>query len=52
MAVKRRSDSAKKHVFKSWRDLSPMNASVGTMLHNLTGSWRYIKPLYEDKIPA
>jgi len=24
-----------------------MNISVGTMLHNLTGSWRFIKPIYE-----
>lgn len=29
-----------------------MHASLGTMLHNRTGSWRFIKPVYEDKTPA
>jgi len=29
-----------------------MNLSLGTMLHNKTGNWRYIKPIYEDKVPA
>jgi 2-oxoacid:acceptor oxidoreductase delta subunit (pyruvate/2-ketoisovalerate family) len=38
--------------FKTWRDFPPMNVSMGTMLHNRTGSWRFIKPIYEDKIPA
>ena len=38
--------------FKTWRDFPPMNVSLGTMLHNRTGSWRFIKPIYEDKIPS
>ena len=29
-----------------------MQASVGSMLHNKTGTWRFIKPVYEDKVPA
>jgi len=37
---------------RSWRDMTPMNVSMGTMLHNLTGKWRFIRPLYEDKTPA
>jgi 2-oxoacid:acceptor oxidoreductase delta subunit (pyruvate/2-ketoisovalerate family) len=36
----------------SWKDFPPLNASIGTMQHNRTGSWRFIKPLYEDKVPA
>ena len=52
MPVKKRSDLAKTYDFKSWRDFTPMNTSLGTMLHNLTGSWRFIKPIYEDKVPA
>lgn len=38
--------------FKTWRDFPPMNVSMGNMLHNRTGSWRFIKPVYEDKVPA
>jgi 2-oxoacid:acceptor oxidoreductase delta subunit (pyruvate/2-ketoisovalerate family) len=41
-----------KFVLKSWRDFPPMNVSKGSMQHNLTGSWRFIRPVYEDKIPA
>jgi 2-oxoacid:acceptor oxidoreductase delta subunit (pyruvate/2-ketoisovalerate family) len=52
MAVKKRSEQAKIYDFKSWRDVTPMLTSRGTMLHNLTGNWRFIKPLYEDKMPA
>jgi len=52
MTLKKRSELAAKFEFKSWRDFPAMNASVGNMLHNLTGGWRFIKPLYEDKIPA
>ena len=52
MTMKRRSESAKTYEFKSWRDFTPMNISLGTMLHNMTGSWRFIKPIYEDKAPA
>lgn len=52
MALKKRSELAKRYDLKSWRDYPPMNVSLGTMLHNTTGSWRFIKPIYEDKIPA
>jgi len=52
MTMKKRSESAKAYEFKTWRDFTPMNISVGTMLHNMTGSWRFIKPIYEDKVPA
>ena len=52
MSVKRRSELANQYDFRTWRDFTVMNTSVGTMLHNLTGSWRFIKPIYEDKIPA
>ena len=51
MTMKKRSESARPFEFKSWRDLSPMNASVGNMLHNLTGSWRFLRPVFEDKTP-
>ena len=52
MAVKKRSDLARPYEFHTWRDLTPMNSSVGPQLHNLTGAWRYIKPIFEDKTPA
>jgi 2-oxoacid:acceptor oxidoreductase delta subunit (pyruvate/2-ketoisovalerate family) len=52
MTAKKRSDLAKIYAFKTWRDITPMNISMGTMLHNRTGSWRFIKPIYEDKVPA
>ena len=52
MAVKKRSEKAKKHEFRSYRDITPMHVSLGNMLFNKTGSWRFIKPIYEDKIPA
>jgi 2-oxoacid:acceptor oxidoreductase delta subunit (pyruvate/2-ketoisovalerate family) len=51
MATKKRSDLVKTFAFDSWRDFPPMNTSLGNMLHNRTGSWRFIKPLYEDKTP-
>ena len=49
---KKNRENATKFVLKSWRDFPPMNVSKGSMQHNLTGSWRFIRPLYEDKIPA
>lgn len=52
MAVKKRSDLAVIYDFKTWRDITPMNTSAGTMLHNKTGSWRTIKPVFENKTPA
>ncbi len=50
--VEKRSGQAKPYAIHTWRDFPPLNISRGNMLHNLTGSWRYIKPLYEDKVPA
>lgn len=32
-------------------DMPPMVASFGSMRWNKTGSWRYIRPLYEEKAP-
>jgi 2-oxoacid:acceptor oxidoreductase delta subunit (pyruvate/2-ketoisovalerate family) len=52
MTMKKRSELAKTYELKTWRDFPPMNISMGTMLHNMTGSWRFIKPMYEDKVPA
>jgi 2-oxoacid:acceptor oxidoreductase delta subunit (pyruvate/2-ketoisovalerate family) len=52
MALQKRSESAKTFAFRSWRDITALQASLGTMLHNKTGSWRFIKPIYEDKVPA
>jgi 2-oxoacid:acceptor oxidoreductase delta subunit (pyruvate/2-ketoisovalerate family) len=51
MADKRRRDLARKYELERWQDFPLMNVSLGNMLHNRTGSWRFIKPLYEDKIP-
>ena len=52
MAAKKRSEMAVKHEFKSYRDITPMHVSLGNMLYNKTGAWRFIKPIYEDKAPA
>lgn len=52
MTRRTRSEPARKVDLRSWRDFPMMNLSLGTMLHNKTGSWRYIKPIYEDKVPA
>lgn len=52
MPETKRAEKAQPFEFNSWRDLTPLNTSVGTMLHNKTGSWRFIKPVYEDKTPA
>jgi len=38
-------------IFESEADMPPMPLSLGTTLVNKTGSWRYIRPLYVDKIP-
>ncbi len=40
------------HILKTWHDITPRQSSLGNMLHNKTGSWRFIKPVYEDKTPA
>lgn len=52
MTTIRRSEMSVVYDINTWRDFPPMNASMGNMLHNKTGSWRFIKPVYEDKIPA
>lgn len=52
MNIEERKNKAGLYDLKTWRDFPPMNVSMGTMLHNRTGSWRFIKPVYEDKIPA
>ncbi|MEJ2023623.1 MAG: NAD(P)-binding protein, partial [Deltaproteobacteria bacterium] len=52
MARDDRKKGAVPYELKTWRDFPPMNVSMGTMLHNHTGSWRFIKPIYEDKIPS
>jgi 2-oxoacid:acceptor oxidoreductase delta subunit (pyruvate/2-ketoisovalerate family) len=50
--IKKRSAQAKTYSIRSWREFPEKNASLGTMLHNRTGSWRFIKPVYVDKVPA
>jgi 2-oxoacid:acceptor oxidoreductase delta subunit (pyruvate/2-ketoisovalerate family) len=52
MTLKKRSGLSANFKIKSWRDFPAMNASIGNMLHNLTGGWRFIKPIYEEKVPA
>ena len=51
MVAKKRSELAKTYAFNTWQDITPMQVSQGTMLYNKTGSWRFIKPIYEDKVP-
>ncbi|RMG89948.1 MAG: hypothetical protein D6708_09195, partial [Candidatus Dadabacteria bacterium] len=36
--------------FRSARDLPPLSRSADTMLWNRTGSWRFLRPRYQDKI--
>ncbi|HOO91287.1 MAG TPA: hypothetical protein PLA74_10735, partial [Syntrophales bacterium] len=52
MAVKKHRDVSVIYDIKTWRDITPMNTSAGTMLHNKTGNWRTIKPVFENKTPA
>jgi len=49
MTVNRPEVQGKTLSFNSWRDLTPMLTSAGTTRWNKTGSWRFIKPLYEEK---
>ena len=35
--------------FTSEKDMPPMAVSLGSMLWNKTGTWRYIRPLYDNK---
>ena len=38
--------------FATYGDHPPLLASVADMRFNLTGQWRYVKPVFEDKTPA
>ncbi|MBI2267181.1 MAG: FAD-dependent oxidoreductase [Armatimonadetes bacterium] len=38
-------------VFKTWEDVPPMSVSLASMEWNSTGSWRHIRPLYEEHRP-
>jgi len=38
-------------VFKTWRDLPLMTASLGDMTVNKTGSWRNVEPHHVEQIP-
>ncbi len=42
---------AEKIVFRHEAELPPMTRSMGTVLINKTGSWRYLRPVYEEKTP-
>ncbi|MCR4405130.1 MAG: NAD(P)-binding protein [Candidatus Acetothermia bacterium] len=37
--------------FASEREMPPLAVSLGTSLANKTGSWRYLRPVYEEKEP-
>jgi hypothetical protein len=37
-------------VFTSEREMPPMAVSLADMGHNRTGSWRYMRPIYSEKI--
>ncbi len=52
MSILRRGSRAKPYPVESWRDITPMNVSMGTMAHHRTGTWRFLRPVYEDKTPA
>ena len=38
-------------IFKSEKEMPPLAVSLGSMRWNRTGSWRYIRPKYENKTP-
>jgi 2-oxoacid:acceptor oxidoreductase delta subunit (pyruvate/2-ketoisovalerate family) len=40
-----------KITFKGLQDIPPISISMGTMLWNKTGTWRYLKPRYVAKTP-
>ncbi|MDH4137486.1 MAG: FAD-dependent oxidoreductase, partial [Anaerolineae bacterium] len=44
-------EEAKVIIFKSEADMPTMAASLASTLYNKTGSWRYMRPLYVDKMP-
>ena len=52
MTAKKRNSKAGVHQIRNWQDFPAMNTSIGSMLQNKTGGWRFVKPFYEDKIPA
>ncbi len=37
--------------FRSAEEMPPMPASIATTLYNKTGSWRYLRPVYRNRIP-
>ncbi|MDZ7262464.1 MAG: NAD(P)-binding protein [candidate division KSB1 bacterium] len=39
-----------KIVFTGVSDMPPLPMTLGTTLYNKTGSWKYIKPVYQDKL--
>lgn len=44
-------EEAKVIIFKSEAEMPTMAASLTSTLYNKTGSWRYMRPLYVDKMP-
>lgn len=46
-----RSDSIKKEEITGLSTSPPLPISIGKMLWNKTGSWRYLRPRYENKVP-
>jgi|Deesub1362B_J571_1020462.scaffolds.fasta_scaffold03351_2 2-oxoacid:acceptor oxidoreductase delta subunit (pyruvate/2-ketoisovalerate family) len=46
---KRSEDELRVYQFRSHAELPPLPMSLGTTLINKTGSWRYMRPVYEDK---
>lgn len=52
MVASRTGEEAAIRKIWTWRDMTPMNLSIGSMLHNRTGGWRYLKPVFGEKVPA
>ena len=52
MGTQKPTEQAGTLTLRTWKDFPPLNLSLGNMRPNLTGSWRYLKLLYEDKVPA
>ncbi len=40
----------KRIIFEHEREMPPMVVSLGTVLFNKTGTWRYLRPIYEEKM--
>ncbi len=38
-------------IFKSEAEMPPMVVSLGVVSFNKTGTWRYLRPIYEEKTP-